>query len=144
MGASALAIVTPSARRMRAAVCLGDVNEARVLKAARRIDAWWFISARRTRHGSPQDRLGWDVVIETRDVGRIILQVKSTERAAREFSAYGRRLRLVAPIYVVVADRDATPEVLFGRVLGTCIRAREAALEAGLTADDPRLCRRAA
>lgn len=144
MGASALAVTASTSRGRRAASVLGDLNERRVLRAARRIPAWWFLGAWRTRHGSLLDRLGWDIVIEAEDLGRIVLQVKSSERRAAAFVERGKGLRLRAPIHTIVVTRHTSDAEIFGLVLGTCIRAREEALAAGLTADDPRLCARTA
>jgi len=49
-------------------------------------------------------------------------------------------MRLVAPIWVVVVRPRDVPEAVFGKVLGTCVLAREEALATGLRADDRRLC----
>ncbi len=143
MGATR-ALTGLSSRAGRLASLRGEQSEQRALKAARRIPGWWFLSAWRPRRNSKLDRLGWDVVIETVDLGRIVLQVKGSEEAAARFVAHGRELQLRAPIHTIVVNDSVSDAALFGVILGTCIRAREEALAAGLTADDARLCRRAA
>ncbi len=118
----------------------GELAEHRVHRAALRLSGWWwFVSAERVKQLSARDRIGWDIIIHTRDAGRVILQVKSSRRAAADFVRHGRKLDLVAPIHVIVAAPEDDDATLFGRVLGTCLRARLEALELGLTADDPRV-----
>lgn len=138
MGLSALRLATSSRKGLRAAAARGDLAERRVLAAARRIPSWWLLEARRATVA--EDCLGYDVIVEMADLGRAILQVKSSAAAAHAFVEYGKTLRLRARIHVVVVEPGDCDAVVFGRVLGTVIKAREEALAAGVTADDPRLC----
>lgn len=131
MGASCLALATRSARRGRAGVQLGMLNEQRALKAAQRLPAWWFLSARLTKHGSVEDRLGVDLVIETLHRGTIRIQVKSSAERARRFRAHGRTLALRWRIHTLVVTELMTPEEVLGHVFGVCILAIEEADRAG-------------
>jgi hypothetical protein len=118
----------------------GALSEARFLAAAEQLASFsWFESVRQT--SGAEDRIGWDFIVYTRDVGRIIFQVKSSRAGALEFLERGSHMRLVAPIWVVVVRPRDEPEVVFGKVLGACILAREEAMATGLRADDRRLCR---
>lgn len=138
MGASVNALVGRGPGRT--AHDRGELAEHRVHCAALRLSEWWwFVSAERVEQFSARDKIGWDIIVHTVDAGRVILQVKSSEREAEKFIRHGRTLRLVAPIHVIVARPEDDDATLFGRVLGTCLRARLEALELGLTADDPRV-----
>jgi hypothetical protein len=139
MGLASVRLSMGSRAASRAGNTRGSVAEQRAFTACRRLASlWWFLDAKK---GTPaQDKIGWDVIVHTRDVGRIILQVKSSQRNADEFIARGKTFRLIAPIHVIVIERGDCDATVFGKVLGACIVAREQALAAGLTADDPRLC----
>lgn len=118
----------------------GALAEERFLAAAEQLAAFdWFESVRQT--SAAEDRIGWDFIVTTRDVGRIIFQVKSSVAYALEFLERGRHMRLVAPIWVVVVRPRDELAVVVGKVLGACILAREEALATGLRADDRRLTR---
>lgn len=143
MGASANALVGRGTGR--AAQERGELAEHRVFRATLRMrEWWWFLSAERVPSWSARDKIGWDIIVQTRDAGRVILQVKSSKREAKKFIRHGRQLRLIAPIHVIVARPEDDDATLFGRVLGTCLKARLDAIEAGLTADDPQLIYRRA
>lgn len=144
MGAAALSLSTRSARAGRASLERGLRHEDRALKAALRLPSWWLLAAWRTPHGSQLDRWGIDLVIDTVDLGRIMLQIKSNERDAARFRAHGRTLDLRHRIHTIVINDSLCDAEVFGRVLGACIKAREEALAAGLTCDDARLCRKEA
>ena len=143
MGASASAITTRSRRAGLAAADRSERGEERALRACRRLP-WWCLGATRTRHHSQLDRWGIDIVIETVDLGRIVLQVKSSEHRAAEFREYGKRLALRYRIHTIVIDDSLCDAEVYGRILGVCIVAREEAEAAGLTCDDARLCRKEA
>ena len=141
MGASALSLATRSARSGKAGIERGRRHEERALKAALRLPSWWLLGAWRTRNGSQLDRWGIDIVVDTVDLGRIMLQIKSNERDADRFRAHGRTLELRHRIHTIVINDSLCDAEVFGRVLGACIKAREEDLAAGLTCDDARLCR---
>lgn len=143
MGASASSITTRSSRANRAAADRSERGEERALRACRRLP-WWCLGATRTPHRSQLDRWGIDLVVETVDLGRIMIQVKSSEHRAAEFREYGKRLALRYRIHTIVVDDSLCDAEVYGRILGVCIVAREEAIAAGLTCDDARLCRKEA
>lgn len=81
----------------------GRANEERLLASLLRLGPTlpWFVSA---RAGTPEeDRDGADVVVETKDVGKLFVQAKSSKAQARLFRASHRRLVIGV---VVVSDHD--------------------------------------
>jgi hypothetical protein len=107
----------------------GARAEARVVAALRRATRpWWILDARRA-HAS-EDRTGIDVVVETSDLGKLFLQVKSSECGAAKWRRRHRHdTRLIGVVVVRPTDNDPT---IYGRALGVLILLRERA-EARLT-----------
>lgn len=118
-----------AARRVR-----GDVCEEHVERVLSEMRLPWLLW---TRHATPEEdrEEGFDFVVYTRDVGRILLQIKSSEHGRigweEETRRYGRRYR----IHVVLVRPYNPPEVILGRILAACILAREEALAARCVAD---------
>lgn len=128
-------VLCPEAARL----VRGEVAEDRVfdLLTPERMP-WWFIAARWSTE--EEDRVGIDVVIYTRDVGRVLLQVKAGRTGASKFLRNGERRRGRRPrIHVLVAPPAEDIGIVFAALLGTLIRAREEAMAARTVADDPRL-----
>jgi hypothetical protein len=102
----------------------GERAEARVVAELRRVTRpWWLLDVRRA-HAS-EDRTGIDVVVETSDVGRLYLQVKSSKCGAAKWSRRHRYdTRLIAVIVVRPLDG---PSTIYGRALGALILLRERA-----------------
>lgn len=93
---------------------LGEANERRVLEAFqdRALFPDWLAGVRRATNG--EDARGIDVVFATRDLGKLFIQVKSSERRARDFSkAHARGTR----ISVVIVTHRETPESIRRSVL---------------------------
>lgn len=132
-------MIPPVLCPLAARVVRGQISEERVAEVctAEAMPYWWFLWSRKASR--PEDRQGIDWIVYTRDVGRILLQVKSSRAGEADFHRHSERFGRLYRIHVVVVKPDMDREVVFGRVLGTLIRAREEALAAGLTADDPRL-----
>jgi hypothetical protein len=102
---------------------LGRACEDLVLRVLRAVDLSWLTRARRARRREDMD--GVDVVVYTRDVGRLYLQVKRSERNAEEWRR--RYAGDPRPVALVVAREDEDPAVVLGRVLGALILLRERA-----------------
>lgn len=101
---------------------------------------WWFLRARfSTEHEDAYE--GFDLVIYTRDVGRILLQVKSSEHGRIKWEEESRIFGRPYRIHCVVVRPHTPPEVVLGRVLAACVTAREEAKAARCCADHRGLCR---
>lgn len=129
----------PALCPVASAVTRGDLSEERVgavLTPARM--PWWFLWARHATK-TEDTRAGFDFVIYTRDVGRILLQVKNSEvgraKWEDETRRHGRRYR----IHTVVVRPHTPLELVLGRVLAACVMARIEAEEHGCAADEPSL-----
>jgi hypothetical protein len=101
---------------------------------------WWFLRARRAT--TAEDEIAkFDFAVYTRDVGRILLQVKSSRCGAEKHENRQRYGRPLYRIHVVIARPEMATEVVLGRVLAACVIAREEAFAGRCTADHVKLCR---
>jgi hypothetical protein len=92
-------------------------SERRVLEACRlRARPHWMTRARLATR--IEDQSGIDVVVES-DVGRLLLQVKSSEHGKERF-----RQRPLLGIAIVVVRPTDTPEVLLRKVVGELEKVR--------------------
>ena len=100
---------------------------------------WWFLRARRATPA--EDEIAkFDFAVATRDVGRILLQVKSSRCGAEK---HERRQRYGSPLYrihAVIVRPDMASAVVLGRVLAACVVAREEAAAGRCLADHRSLC----
>jgi len=101
----------------RASNQLGQRQEELVVRAFDAADSRpeWFRSIR-LKDGD-EDRRGIDVVIETRDLGCLMLQVKSSFRGAEKFASKGRRSTLIG---VVIVKHQDGPLAIRLNVLRVC------------------------
>lgn len=114
---------------------VGEICEERVADVLTRADmpAWFLWARHATSH---EDReLGFDLVVHTRDVGRILLNVKASKAGVAEFEARARWVNYPYHVHAVRVRPDTPREVVLGRVLAVCILAREEAFAGRCLAD---------
>lgn len=102
----------------------GLTAEALVLKAlgrASRPD--WILEVRPATEA--ENARGIDVVIESRDRGTLLLQVKSSERYAAAWRRREAKRGKRRPIEVVVVPPGSDLNTIYGLVLGALIKIRE-------------------
>ena len=80
----------------------------------------WFVSVRQATE--EEDRKGIDVVVETEDAGSFFIQLKISERKAKDFLASPREGR--TRIAVIVLRLDDGPETMRNRFLEAAKRER--------------------
>lgn len=121
---------------------VGILSESAVEKALPRLveTCPWYLGHRRATQA--EDEIAkFDFVIHTSDVGRILLQVKSSRCGAGKHDAWQRYGRPLYRVHAVIVRPDMEPERVLGRVLAACIRAREEAIVGRCVADHVKLCR---
>ncbi len=118
-------VVGGSHLRGLVALARGRLAEERLVRVlnhpARR--PWWLIHAK--RGGQELDEAGVDVVLHTRDVGVLHLQVKSHPDAAAQFLR--DRPELAGIVGVVVAPVELDDDQAWAAAMGQAILLREAA-----------------
>lgn len=102
----------------------GSRAEAVVVRALNSLTLPWL---RRARRATPrEDRSGIDVIVTTRDMGDLLLQVKSSLYGARKWARRNDvRLARKRIAIVIVTPHDDKPTVL-GRALAALVMLREA------------------
>lgn len=96
----------------------------------------WFLHARHATRAE-DDIAGFDWAVYTRDVGRILLQVKSSKCGRDNFELHARHLRPhpMFRVHVVIVRPDMPLAEAQRRVIATCDGAREEASAARACAD---------
>lgn len=124
------------------ALGVGLLSEAAVESALPRLAETcpWYLGFRRATRA--EDEIAkFDFAIYTSDVGRILLQVKSSRCGANKHDRHQRYGRPLYRVHAVTVRPDMEPERVLGRVLAACIRAREEAIAGRCVADHVKLCR---
>ena len=99
----------------------------------------WYIGFRRATQA--EDEIAkFDFAIYTSDVGRILLQVKSSRCGANKHDLYQRYGRPLYRVHVVIVRPGMDQDRVLGRVLAACILAREEAIAGRCVADHRSLC----
>lgn len=85
---------------------LGQQNEIKALSAIQEVGSnWeWFIGARLS--SQEEDAKGIDIVIDTKDIGKIFFQVKSSEAGVEQFCKKRRCSRIAV---IMLNPRNAMP-----------------------------------
>ncbi len=106
----------------------GRRNELRVIETLRRpplaLPEWLS----RVERASPEeDCAGIDVIITTRDLGKLLLQIKSSERGRRRFLE--EHAHRAAEIWVIVIRDKDKPATILRKVLAACKELRRGILQ---------------